>query len=1348
MQPFIPHFIQEQYLLGHFHGSIEGAVLFVDISGFTVMTQQLMDKGQKEGAEILSNILNTIFEVMIKEVYHAQGFITHFAGDAFTAIFPIEEGFTSKDTALAALQCAQTIQDFFQQNGTQYSKFGRFDLQIKIGLSFGKTDWGIVGDKLIMGVEACKFYFRGKAIDEATHSEQQANRGETLLSQDFKSVLNEISLKGDYLDSNIFRFEGFVQDKNVFFPIPHPPNLPHIKPNVLDLFIPNEIVSFREKGEFRNIISIFISFKGIESHKKLNTFASIILKHIIRYKGSLKEIDLGDKGAVLIVFFGAPVAYENNLARALYFAEEVKSEATNSNTLKRLQFRMGITSGKVYAGILGGEYRCEYTCLGNTVNMAARIMMKAKWGEIWVNDSVAAQPSFSFRKKGDFEYKGFGIPISTYEYLGKEKKVGFSSKPTPIIGHENTLTELTQQLSPILEGKFASITYIFGEAGIGKTRLVYALKEKMTSDVKWLHVTADQILPKPFHPFKDVLITHFKFPRITNTAAQKNYFEIAFQSLIIKINYQIALSVSKEASKQNRIHLLKEAKTELLRTKSILAAQVGVHYIEDNLLEQLDAKGKYENTILAIQNFLKTLSLIQPLVIHLEDSQWLDTDSIVLLQRLEINLAEYPIAILSTARYKDNGGSAILPFKDIPQHTIELTYLEPNQVKILAEMRLNIHANQDLIPVSSSLLEVLVERSKGNPFFVEQLLRFFGENQWLQKHSGTWQLTQQINSVPDSIQGLLMARIDRLSKQVKQVVKVAAVVGREFEIPLLSTLLNRNILAETKVAETEQIWSLQREAKGVFKHTLLRDMAYGMQLKAQLRQLHQLTATAMENRYVANIEEKYADIAFHYEKAETTIKAIEYLEKAGDYAKENFQNQQALDFFERLLQQLEKLNDENFIWKILLKKATVQGVIGKWDASKATYLTAMELAKNLKNEAYQNETMFNLARIFSWQGRYQEALDYYQQCLEKYYKSKDKNQIANTIGYMGAVYINLSKNEDAAKCFQQQISLASELGDEKNHATALGNLGSLFNQLGKYDAAMDCYMQSYELFEKINHPQNAAMNLTNMGSVATIRGDYDAAMEYYQESLKHFKKVGYQHGIIYTIVNIGYTFMQQGEYNDALSYYQKSLRLSLEMKDRRLQGFVEGNIGRIYYKKNAFGQALSYLEQAIVGHQQIGFKHSLAEWYWLKALCIYELEDYTQALDWTEQSIQVSKAISRVEMLFKAKLLKAKVQFRRGEETTALSILQNLLENTEKKEERAEIHFELWQAYRYQILQTKKMIKTNIALETPEKAAQKNVLLTIVKKHHQKALQLYQELSAIKPKEEYEPKIALLKLYK
>ncbi len=1347
MQPFIPHFIQEQYLANRFNGSIEGCVLFVDISGFTPMTQQLMEKGQKEGAEVLSNILNSIFEVMIHEVYQFKGFITHFAGDAFTSLFPINVQASQQATFLATLQCALNTQAFFQQNGNQKSKFGSFQLQVKIGLSYGEIDWGIIGNSDIMGLNAHKFYFKGRAIDEAAAAEQQAQKGETILGQSFKQIVQQSQLKGSYISPSFFRLEA----AQVLLPVENGLSsnviLSKIQSEILERFVPNEVIAFREQGEFRNIISIFISFKGIDNHQELDTFASIVLKHIIRYKGDLKEIEFGDKGALMVGFFGAPVTYENDIARALYFVEEVENEVQEYEELSDLQFRIGITSGKVYAGIIGGKYRCEYTCLGNIANIAARITMHTHWREIWVNEAIAAHPNFQFESKGTFPYKGFPLPIKTYEYLGKSTSELSSKNQAIIIGRDKDLEELRQGIQPLFEGKSAGIVYVFGEAGIGKTRLIHALRQETQPQLQWLQITADQILQKPFQPFKDLLSVYFLSNKQHSREDKKMYFETQFENLATQLNQQLLFIGGNQSldnlQSENRIALLQYVQKELLRTRSILALQIGVDY-DEVFLQQLSAMGRYQNTILAIQNFLKVLSLIQPLVIHLEDAQWLDVDSISLFQKLSNNLSSYPIAILSTARYKDDGSPAILSLVEIPSHTIELSYLEQAQVKKMAENRLNqANKEKEWVPLEETLLEELMERSKGNPFFVEQLLEFFGENQLLQSRTGTWRLTQQVDSIPNSIQALLMARIDRLSKQVKEVVKVAAVIGREFDLQLLSNLLERNVLAEAKVAATEQIWLLPQELKGIFRHTLLRDMAYDMQLKAQLRNLHQMVAATMEGAFAKSSSEKYADIAFHYERSETTIKAIEYLHKAAIYAKDNYQNQQALNLFDRLLKQLQKLEDGDFIFRTLLKKADVLRTIGKWKLAEKIYEEAFDWAYQLQNEGYGMEVTANLARILSLKGEYMTSLEHYQKALNYYELTNNKREVASTVGYMAVVYLNLSQHEKAAQYFQRQIALASELGDQRNHATALGNLGSLFNQTGNYPTALDCYQKSFELFEKIGFSQNAAMNLANMGTLATVQNDYDSAMDYYEQSLERFEKVGYQYGMAHTIVNIGYTLRQKGLYDEAIVYFEKSLRLSWEMQDSRLRGFAEGNIGLVYFFNGAYKRALKYLDSAIEGHRKIGFKQSLAEWFWAKGLCLYELAAYMDALECVKEAIEISKVIKKKNIIFKAQLLEWRIRFKMGEEKEAIDYLRQLLLEVEVDEESAKIHFELWKMVHSWNKQLQKKtsevaITSEVFNDTGTEYPDKVYGASVAERHRQKALQLFRKLIAQKSKKEYE----------
>ena len=301
----IPYFIEKQYLQNITHGSFHGYALFVDISGFTKLTQLLLKKGSP-GAETLSNILNDTFAPMVQLTYNEGGFIPYFAGDAFTGIF------TEEKDANEIIGLAQKIVSYFDHQSTFLTPFGKFEVKIKIGISFGIIDWGIIGEK------NHTFFFRGQAIDNSAYSQTKAQEQEIVVDFNF----NE-KIKFNFNTMAIPNTPYFLLSKeNPEINISSNSTYPSLSLDVLSKFQPKEVIEFNQIGEFREVISIFISFEGLLSYDLLNQFGSKILELFLNHSGYFKEIDFSDKGGVIVGFFGAPVSYENNQERAFYCAND------------------------------------------------------------------------------------------------------------------------------------------------------------------------------------------------------------------------------------------------------------------------------------------------------------------------------------------------------------------------------------------------------------------------------------------------------------------------------------------------------------------------------------------------------------------------------------------------------------------------------------------------------------------------------------------------------------------------------------------------------------------------------------------------------------------------------------------------------------------------------------------------------------------------------------------------------------------------------------------------------------------------------------------------------------------
>ena len=316
MRNLIPHFIQDQFRLNKAHGSFRAFTMFVDLRGFTPLTQSFMKQGTA-GAEQLSLILNKIFAPMVSLVYNKKGFIPYFAGDAFTAIFPLEEGVT---TPKVFLQTAQQMRDLFSKGGWRKTQFGDFQIGIKIGISFGDVEWGIVGDAYK------SFYFKGPAIDNCANCEHHAEEQDIVLDKFLLNKFASKTLKVEKINDYYFRL---LEDLPLKEKVSELVVIPKLSQDVVKRFLPKSVFNFEQIGEFRNIISVFISFEGIENYALLNQFSTIILNGINSFSGYFKEIDFGDKGGVMLGFFGAPISFENNVERALEFVTSIEIELQN-----------------------------------------------------------------------------------------------------------------------------------------------------------------------------------------------------------------------------------------------------------------------------------------------------------------------------------------------------------------------------------------------------------------------------------------------------------------------------------------------------------------------------------------------------------------------------------------------------------------------------------------------------------------------------------------------------------------------------------------------------------------------------------------------------------------------------------------------------------------------------------------------------------------------------------------------------------------------------------------------------------------------------------------------------------
>ena len=1113
MHQVIPHFILEHYAAGQTRGSFSAVGLFADIYGFSTMTDALMEHGQ-HGAEVLAEVMRAAFQPLIQAVYEQGGFIATQAGDAFTALFPSDG---SDLAAQRALTAAWSMQHSAAAQTSYATPYGEFAVSVKVGLSLGDVSWGVVSSE---DERRAAYYFQGAAVDDCAKAEHLAKAGEVILhARLYEHVQNLV--KAEAVDE-YFRLTAIPRTLSE----PLAVDLPPVDIDLTNRFLPRELLTQPFGGEFRPVTHLFVNLPTVRTETQLGIFMQTLFDLQDRYGGVLSRLDFGDKGSNLLIFWGVPAIYENDVQRCLNFILDLQAQTS-------IPISAGVTYQLAHAGFVGSDLSEEYTCYGRGVNLAARFMSAAPRGEIWLDEGAAkrAEHDYELDFVGEQSFKGFSEKQKVYVLveLKEQSQTLFVGK---MVGRKAELEKLSEFVQPVLNGEYAGALVVWGEPGIGKTRLVYEFRNSTIlkgNEIFWAICQADEILRRSLNPSRYWLKSYFEQSSEQSQARNKRNFNHKLDELI--------------ASTQDEA-----LAAELDHTRSFLGALLDLRW-PDSLYEQLDAQGRYENTFIALIALIKAESCRQPMILFIDDAQLMDEDSKSFLVRLARALTAeerrtYPVAILATARYEGQG----LPLEGaLSGREIHLGGLPKEHLARQAEALLG-------SPGSSALLTLLVQRSEGNPFFAEQILLYMQEEGLLEESDGGWVVREadlQRVRLPTDVRAVLIARLDRLAREVREVVQTAAVLGREFEVKLLASMLKGDETLPEKVAKAERadIWIALSELRYFFKHALLRDTAYSMQLHARRQQLHRLAVDAMERLYKDELRFHYGELAYHSEQAGLLEQARHYLHLAGDTARDAYQNGQAVDYYSRAI----KLTPESDLegrYQLHLAREAIYDLQGKRDAQLQD-LNVMEwLADELEDSDKQIEVKIRRADYLTNLGDYREAVGIAQEAISLSQKA-GMNQMGIS-AYRAAVspLYKQGEYEAAIKYGETGMILARQRDDPLSEGRILNMLGLIALDQQRFSTAKTYLKKSLSLFREIGELRGQSMPLNNLGNLSGYVGDYAAAQDYYEQSLAIVREIGDRVASGYAFGNLGWVAGAQGDFATARAYAEQMIKIGREVGSR------------------------------------------------------------------------------------------------------------------------------------------------------------------------------------------------------
>lgn len=626
----------------------------------------------------------------------------------------------------------------------------------------------------------------------------------------------------------------------------------------------------------------------------LNDCFKGLISIIYKYEGVIDKF-IGDE---IMAIFGAPIAHENDPERAIRCAKEMLDYIGRFNSLSPvalpvpLGLHIGLNTGIVIAGNVGSDLRMNYSVIGDTVNLASRLVHLADKDEIVISAETYRSVSslINVEAPKTVEIKGKSEPVSIYKVLSVKADIEPGTRvlrESPLVGRESEMAAVKAALERVTSKKEQRV-FIRGEAGVGKTRLKFELVK----------------LAKAF----GLVVFEGK---CSSFEINTPYY---LWTTLLKSILQLGPDAG-ESETRKRLHDILQI-LSLDKHEPYLATLLSLRYAEILLEEDQDRKRRiYEG----LKELLRALAQRRSSVFLLEDVHWIDKFSQDLLNYLfsEEGLAPALFVPLFRDEYAHS--------KDLIAkggELIDLNRLSIGDASKLMSLRLEC----DGVPVN--LADIIYKRSEGNPFFIEELIKTLLDKKVVFVKSGKLEIveTDFENVLPGTVQGVIMARIDRLEERLKEVLYGASVIGREFNKSLLQEILKK---AGTVDSSLRGLMSLelileQEEAKELaylFKHYLIQEVAYNTILQKKRKELHALIARAIEKVYSEKLKEFYELLAFHYERAEEWEKAADYLSRAGRKAGEMFSKDETNAFTERKEAAIQKLfesgSEKRFGWIIL-----------------------------------------------------------------------------------------------------------------------------------------------------------------------------------------------------------------------------------------------------------------------------------------------------------------------------------------------------------------------------------------------------------------------------------------------
>jgi predicted ATPase/class 3 adenylate cyclase len=994
---------------------------------------------------------------------------------------------------------------------------------------------------------------------------------------------------------------------------PGTPNCQHCNTSLSATALSSFQISFEGERRFATILFADIAgftqlselFDPEQATRIVNRCLEVMTQVVIRNGGRLDKYT----GDGLMAVYGAPIAHEDDPERALITAIQLVDVIRNihpDDHMPALALHVGLACGQVVAAAVGSQYRREYTVIGRPVNLASRLEEATKPNQILVSDELARLTShlFQFQPIKLSALRGWDDDVSVYELLSHRHSISpldhINSLRSPLVGREAEISTLGRSLEELLLGK-GSLIHLVGEVGMGKSRLLREMHIRVNElqyQVDWLQSSAPE--------------------------KSENIRYCCIQKMI-----RTVIGASAEADEVQVTKLLQNHLAAILPEKATdnfpyLAQIIGIR-LPDVLLEQLDwlDDDLLRWQIMRVTNeWISALATQKPVVLIFDDFQWVDQDSVEIFESLCQVVENLPVMIVLS--YRPEPDEPVWHFRKLIltklTHYSKEINLKPLSISAIQEIVQNLLGTRK---IPDKALELIITRSEGNPLFIEEIVRSMLDNNILIKDAeSNWQLVLDWSEIgiPENIQGILQARVDRLDRETRRILQIAACLGRRFNIDPLSAIAAELGITESHIANSVRILlqtglihqnSEQIPQEYEFRHILIQDTVYRSLLHSSRAYLHSLIAAWYENHSKTG-EPPGALLAFHYEQTDDVLKQLQYFSKAGFQALCAHANNTALNFFNKALNLVSDSKDR---FDLLIAREKVCQLLGDYQQQGKDLEELLQLVAQIGDDQQRAFVYNRLAIWHETQGEYDMARLAFERCLAAARRANDNGMEAESLYRIASASWRQGRYNEALELGRSALTITRKIHDTSREAESLTTLGVIYRTLGDLGNAQDCYTQAFSIHKKFNDQRGIAINLSQLGNIYQDQGAYTEAHQYHLQALSLFRQVGDRRGEAWSLSGLGTVNLRCGFYDIALEYAQQALEIRTVIGDRRGEGVALSDAGSILLDRGQPQLALEYLEKANKILSDLGARRDEIYARTSLAQCLEQLNELSRAAE-------------------------------------------------------------------------------------------------------------------------------------